>query len=632
MCGFGGILNSSLKVSFDTLAQIAKSVSHRGPDSTGFAFFNETFDATQQDASHAFFFNRLSIIDLDARSNQPFQNEQYLLLFNGEIYNYLQIRDELKKLGILFKTSSDTEVLFYSLQVWGADALLKLNGMFAFFWMNKADQSFLFARDRTGIKPIYYRIEDKSLIFASELNTVVRLSNKKLKISSNSINDYLYLQYIPTPYSILEDISKLEPGHFISGSIHDLNAKKVMRSTPYWNAYTVLSSIEKSESTCDLEHLLVESIRGQLIADVPLGLFLSSGVDSSLLTAIINKHFKDIPYNFFTVAFDRQTDSDESYQASKFLSGFNNSNLNHHKLTISPDFIRSRLEQVYDFFDEPFGDSAALLNWAISAKAREHVTVVLSGDGADELFWGYPRYTQWQAQIKRLANGMFPTRLLKNTINILPGSRTKISLQNSIERDPLKAYFSLVSPRMFGHYMPDSNSRKYWFSEGLDQLIQRSDLPSVLDFKTYLPDAMLYKVDRSSMASSLEVRVPYLDNKIIDYALQLPLAKKSNTQFGNKAPLKELLNRLAPHYDINSPKRGFNFPLEYWLKHEWRELVMDNITKANLDDLSLSSSYFLKLTEKFYKKETKLVMEVWHLLNLILWHRKFKSEHNQLNS
>ncbi|MBK7649508.1 MAG: DUF1933 domain-containing protein [Flammeovirgaceae bacterium] len=201
-------------------------MSHRGPDSTGFAFFNETFDATQQDASHAFFFNRLSIIDLDARSNQPFQNERYLLLFNGEIYNYLQIRDELKKLGILFKTSSDTEVLFYSLQVWGADALLKLNGMFAFFWMNKADQSFLFARDRTGIKPIYYRIEDKSLIFASELNTVVRLSNKKLKISSNSINDYLYLQYIPTPYSILEDISKLEPGHFISGSIHDLNAKR----------------------------------------------------------------------------------------------------------------------------------------------------------------------------------------------------------------------------------------------------------------------------------------------------------------------------------------------------------------------------------------------------------------------
>lgn len=621
MCGFGGVLNAASLISREKLSGIASAVSHRGPDNTGLALFEESLTVQGESGPHAVFFNRLAIIDLDARSDQPFQDDQHLLIFNGEIYNFQEIKKELSGKGIVFKTSSDTEVLFFALKIWGQQTLLKLNGMFAFFWLDKTNKTFLLARDRTGIKPIYYKLEDGTFIFASEMDTVVRFSNRNESVSRTSVRDYLFFQYVPTPNTILENVHKLEPGHFISGSIQGLKSKNELLPSPYWDGYKDMAQPTGNAESKDLEQLLVDSIRGQLVADVPLGLFLSSGVDSSLLTALINKHFRGRPYDFFTVAFDRETTSDESAQALRYLKGFENPDLRHHTLTVSPGFICSRLESLYNYYDEPFGDPAALLNMAISQKAREHVTVALSGDGADELFWGYPRYGEW----RRRMNSMLPGSI-RHLFKLLPRSRTKYTLMNLVEKDPIRAYLNLVSPRMFGSLAPQPEDQRLWFLEGISALKERNDLPAIIDLKTYLPDAMLYKVDRSSMAVSLEVRVPYLDNHVVARALGLSIEEKSNSKFENKAPLKNLLAKLAPQYEVHSPKRGFSFPLDLWLKKEWSTILMDHLTKENLVDVGLEPSCFMKITDQYRHGNTKFTMEVWHLLNLVLWHAGFKAK------
>jgi asparagine synthase (glutamine-hydrolysing) len=624
MCGFGGVINTE-GLDRQLLLDVSCKVSFRGPDNTGIVIFDRNFQDVNDAGSHGFFFNRLAIIDLDARSNQPYQDDRYLLLFNGEIYNYKELRADLHKLGVVFRTSSDTEVLFYALQLWGKEALSKLNGMFAFFWVDKKENRFIIARDRIGIKPVYYKIEGKRFLFASELDTIVRLAKDQSSISTEAVHQYLSLQYVPTPNTILDGVYKLPPGNMLTGSINDLENGRELLIKPYWDAYQYIQDGQGEDDDSSLEQILVDSIKGQLEADVPLGLFLSSGVDSSLLTAIINKHFKGRPYDFFTVAFDHDTHSDESSQAQAYLKGFKNSELRHHKLTVSPDFISSRLLSAYDYFDEPFGDHAALLNWAISEKAKRHVTVVLSGDGADEMFWGYPRYNEWKTQKQRIYKKVPMLSVIGSMADSLPPSRLKYTIKNMTESDSVRIHFDILRPRLFGFLPAIQQYTNLWCLEGIDKLKDRPDLAAIIDLKAYLADAMLYKVDRASMASSLEVRVPYLDNRVLDYALRLPLSQKSNIDFQNKAPLKNLLTTLAPHYQIDQPKRGFNFPLTQWMRNEWRPLMLETITKNNLEDVGLDSAPFMAILNKFYDQNHTATNEVWYLLNLVLWHKKYKT-------
>lgn len=624
MCGFGGILNSSIYFSHQEVRHIAKLVSHRGPDSTCITLLNDQLEEAEPKAPNCFFFNRLAIIDLDSRSNQPFEDDGFLLVFNGEIYNFRILREELERKGVTFKTSSDTEVLFHAIKIWGKECLSKLNGMFSFFWLNKKDRKFLIARDRTGIKPLYYMTEGGAFLFASELNSIARFSREKPQLSHSAIQNYLCLQYIPTPDTPIEGIKKLPPGHFIESSYKELENGIDCRPVPFWDCYSYLSEA-KDGGRKNFELVLKNSIERQLEADVPLGLLLSSGVDSSLLVAVINKYFGGRDFDFFTIAFDRNTAADEAANAASYLAGFNNSHFNHHQLVLSPRLIASKLETLYQYIDEPFGDSATLLNWSISSKAREHVTVVLSGDGADEMFWGYPRYREWENQYYRMYKRAFFLPYFKNMFNALPKSRLKYTLINMCELDPVGIHFNLLRPRLFG-FLPDiRHDKSLWCLKGVEKLKNRGDLPALLDLKGYLADAMLYKVDRSSMAASLEVRVPFLDNEVIDYALSLSFEEKSTSEFNSKAPLKKLLSDLAPHYDINRPKKGFSFPLDDWLRTEWKDIVMDNVTNKNLIDVGLEPKLYLNILDNFYKDKVSCTNEVWYLFNLVLWHRTFKN-------
>jgi asparagine synthase (glutamine-hydrolysing) len=617
MCGFGGIINWKSKTSFDALSSTASKVSFRGPDNTGIRLYDYNFGKQETEGEVGLFFNRLAIIDLDKRSNQPFENERYVLVFNGEIYNYREIKNKLIQNGFHFETSSDTEVLFNALIEYGSDAISLLNGMFAFAFIDKVEKKIILARDRVGIKPLNYLLNDSCFVFASEIDSIVRLSAEKQTISRSAVSAFLSLQYVPTPFTIWENIYKLPPGCFIEGFIDDLKQNKEVVPIPYMDAYKkATASSGFSES---LENLLCNSLELQLQSDVPLGLFLSSGIDSSLLAALINKHFSnDQQFNFFTVAFDEDCkyEDDESYDAKAFLQGFENNNFFHHILHVNPSIIKDVLTTMYEHLDEPFGDYAVMMNSVVSRKAREHVTVVLSGDGSDELFWGYTRYTQWK---KRRENFDWTHFLqpINGFVEWIPHTSLKKKIKRRLTTDPLRQYMNLVSS---GHFAADGfiSDDAYWWFKDFEKLKHRPDLPSLMDVKTYLPDCMFYKVDRSSMGASLEVRVPFLDNQVVDYALQLNISKKSTPRFATKSPLKELLHKLAPHYRFDIPKRGFSFPLREWITNDWKEIVFSETVKRHLQSLDLLEDYNIILKEH-YQNRKDFSTEIYRLLSLAIW-------------
>jgi len=621
-------LNNEFPVEAGQLAGICRKVSFRGPDSSRQRLYDEGLHSADR-GNTAFFFNRLAIIDLDARSNQPFEDDRYTLVFNGEIYNYRSLKEELKALGFTFRTTSDTEVLFYALQRWGTDALRRINGMFAFCWLDREQRRFILSRDRVGIKPLYYRQYGKSLIFSSEQDSVLRLSPDRPGIEPAAVHQFLQTQFIPTPFSIIRGIFKLPPGHYLEGSWDKLNQARPLEPLAYWDAYEQATTVGTSTSDpADLERILVDTLSRQMVADVPLGLFLSSGVDSSLLTALVNKHFATSgDVNLFTVAFTEDTVSDESRDAAEFIKGFNNPHLHPHRLVIDPSVIGGYLDRMYDYFDEPFGDQTSLLNWVISIKAKEFVTVALSGDGADELFWGYGRYGQWRNASLTLPGNRSVGRQMGSLLKpFLPPGYWKSSAALQLEKDPVKRHFNLFASPVMTR-LEEKAVWQYpdWALNGLDRIRHRDDLVSLLDVKTYLADAMLHKVDRASMAASLEVRVPYLDNTVIDYALSLPLSEKSNSIYRHKAILKKLLTHLAPHYPVDRPKKGFNFPLDNWLRNHWRDKTLQSIDKDTLTALGLDAKPYLDIVRRYYAGDKKNCIPVWYLLNLALWYRKYKS-------
>ncbi|HEV2481836.1 MAG TPA: asparagine synthase (glutamine-hydrolyzing) [Puia sp.] len=626
MCGFAGVFNLSFSVAAPEIAGVASRVSFRGPDSCGIRLYDHHLRESDR-GNNAVFFNRLAIIDLDARSDQPFSDDRYVLLFNGEIYNYRELRQTLQAMGCTFHTQSDTEVLFRALQRWGADALSRLNGMFAFCWIDKVDKRFLLARDRMGIKPLYYRQRGGAFAFGSELDSVLRLSGDAGEIDPHAVGMYLWMQFIPTPYTIIKGAYKLPPGHYITGDWPQLEQGQELQSRAFWDAYDQVPG-QGNLGPEDAEPILVDTLSRQLVADVPLGLFLSSGVDSSLLAALVNKHFSGSKaFNFFTVAFGEATSSDESRDAADLISGFGNPGLVSHTLTIDSSSIGARLEHLYDYFDEPFGDPASLLNWVISIKAREFVTVALSGDGADEMFWGYDRYAQWKNPTLHLTQQLAVSARLGGLLKpLLPGGYRKTKAILELEPDPLRRHFALFLSPALGHLLQQPVwDKPIWALQGIEKIERREDLVAWLDIKTYLADAMLHKVDRASMAASLEVRVPYLDNKVVDYALALPWRERSNSSFAHKAVLKQLLQRLAPHYRIDRPKKGFSFPLDSWLRFQWRDQVLDLVNRPTLEALGLDNNLYTDIVRRYYAGDKKNYIAVWYLFNLALWYRKYNN-------
>jgi asparagine synthase (glutamine-hydrolysing) len=602
MCGITGFLDTSRNKSSEQLTLTARRMStslrHRGPEDEGVW--------VDPNVGIAFGHRRLSIIDLSPMGHQPMHSAsgRYVITFNGEIYNFKALRQELEQLGEAFRGHSDTEIMLAAIARWGVEASVKkFNGMFAFGLWDREEQTLYLSRDRAGEKPLYYGWAGKVLLFGSELKALQQHPDFRGDIDRGAVAVYLRHNYIPAPHSIYKGIYKLPAGTVLTirGFGSDASPK------PYWSAKVAAEDGlanpfrgSDEEAVNQLDALLNDAVTMRMEADVPLGAFLSGGIDSSLIVAIMQANSKR-PVKTFTIGFDNREYNEA--EAAKLVA--QHIGTEHTELYVTPEEAMAVIPRLPTLYDEPFADSSQIPTFLVSQLARRNVTVSLSGDGGDELFGGYTTY-QWGRSVHQnvgwmpgpLKAGLAKTikplskldwnSLLDGRQSVVPESlRSKdinkvLSKLNGIlkvnERESL--YWILLS------YWMDPSSVVLGANEPLTQLTDKTKWAKIddimhvmmyLDTIMYLPDDILVKVDRASMGVSLESRVPLLDHRIIEFAWKLPIEMKVKGTLG-KVPLRNLLYRYVPKQLVDRPKKGFGVPIHEWLRgpmRSWAEELLD---------------------------------------------------------
>ena len=623
MCAILGFL-SSIDVPLGPLMNLIDNQKSRGPDHTGYLF----------DLKHGFFFahNRLSIIDLNSRSNQPFcsVDGRYILTFNGEIYNHRSLRDRLSRLGVQFLTNSDTESLLQSLIIFGVpETLSLLNGMFAFSFFDKLTRKLVLARDFVGEKPLYYSISNGSILFSSLLSPHLAFSSSNNSLSSIAVSDYFSYGYIHEPNTISSNVCKLTKGSFLT---YDLDTSCYSIDTFSPESHIVCPP---NHHTC-LEDLLSSSILHRLQSDVPVGVFLSSGLDSSVIAALATS-LSSAPINTFTISFDdsRLDESITSSLISDYLG------TNHHVFRCSESEILSLIPSLPDFFDEPFADSSALPTLLLSRYASEHVKVCLTGDGADELFCGYSRYNYYKtikkffyprhlpflSQLYNSLPALFPNsipspfneiQLVKNILRLIGilkySSSTSlydalINLNSSRNSILTQAFSSVPSREIF-------NSSSYELGIHLKEICN-------YDFNFYLPSDILVKADRSSMSFGLETRCPYLDPSVVSFAKLLPSVYFSESGI-RKPLLRDILYNYLPAELLPRSKKGFTSPLASWLSGPLDHILLPFLDYSFIKDQGIFDFNNLNLLyRRFHSGEKYLSAHLWQYLVFQLYLQKY---------
>jgi asparagine synthase (glutamine-hydrolysing) len=618
MCGIAGMAQTNPDGAIDSAAihRMCEAIVHRGPDDEGIFV----------KAGVGLGMRRLSIIDIEG-GHQPVFNEDksVWIVFNGEIYNFPELRSELQARGHRFSTHTDTEVIVHLYEEHGADCVKKLRGMFAFALYDQRAGRLLLARDRLGIKPLHYALHNGTLLFASEMRAILAVRPELAQVDHSALLQYMYFGYIPDPATAFQPIRKLPPGHLLEFE------KGEVRVRQYWDfpQYGTFEPASEEELLQELEFRLAEAVRIRLIADVPLGAMLSGGMDSSTIVALMARATSQ-PVKTFSIGF-RQADFNEAPYARLVAQKFGT---DHHELILEPDILET-VEMLTRHLEEPFGDSSMLPTYFVSCLARKYVTVALSGDGGDEAFAGYERYRihledrsykwipQWAGPLYRdYVHPLVPYRM--------PGR----NLAYSISLPWQKRYIEGVSFQSFQRemgilseeFMASDRTPLKGFEEYLEKAPAHDPLSRVLylDSKTYLPGDILTKVDRMSMATSLEARVPMLDHIFLEWVTAL----KPRWKMGNgpqKFILKKLAERLGvPGEVLNRPKQGFALPLGHWMRHELKDLVQTTL----LDAETLNRGYFRAsgvrrmLNEHFHGRRDHSA-RLWRLLIFELWHRNF---------
>ena len=579
MCGIAGAYSFKNKIISDEwLKNAATSLNKRGPDNQNFISIGNC------SLVHA----RLSIIDTSESANQPIYDStgRYAIIFNGEIFNYQEIKKELEQKGVQFKTQSDTEVLLYAYIQFGETFLHKLNGFFAFAIFDKLEDSMFIACDRFGIKPLYYYSDEDYFFFGSELKTITQFPVKK-EINWSSVAAYFQLNYIPGKNSIFKNIQRLEPGHQIF--IHNSEILiKQWYTIPYNALKAEQNQLSYDEQQKKLVELMDDSVRLRLISDVPLGAFLSGGIDSSVVTAMATRHTKHL--NTFSIGFEGNSFFDETPYANLVAKHFNT---NHTVFKLKNDDLFESLNELLEYTDEPFADSSALLVNILSKFTRKHVTVALSGDAGDELFAGYNKhYGEWQ-----MRNGSWQANvihLLQPVWQSLPKSRgggiaNKIRqlerFSNGMDLTPAERWWrwccindldfvdKLLNDKVDASMAEIIETRQYFSSKVQFDGTLNDDL--LADVGMVLPYDMLVKVDRMSMRNSLEVRVPFLDYRIVEFAFSLPVSSKINGNIKKKI-VQDAFREILPKELYNRPKKGFEVPLLQWFKTDLKDKILND--------------------------------------------------------
>ena len=620
MCGIAGILNYDPQsaASGSLLAEMLGDIVHRGPDDQG----------TWIDGQLAMGMRRLSIIDLEG-GHQPIFDEsgRYGIVFNGEIYNYRELRLELQARGHQFRTQSDTEVVVHLYEEEGVECLRYLRGMFALAIWDRQARTLFVARDRLGIKPLYYALPGNSIVFGSEIKSLLRHPQIDARLDRLSLGQYLSLKYVASPRTMFEDIRSLPPGHFFV--VRDGK----MTISPYWD----LSFVETEQGISEQEYadrlleLLRESVRLRLRSDVPFGAFLSGGIDSSLIVALMSEQL-DEPVRTFTVGFDGDGSRDDELPYARQVARRFRCEA-HEILVTSRDFV-DQAESVIWHLDQPIADQATVATFMVARLARQHVKMVLTGEGGDELFAGYARYAgeRWAPLLGMLPE--FARASVRHLLPSVPGlRRQKIALHALSLRDEaqrLANWFPLFNDDMKRRIATAALQRDWDalaspFAACLARTNARQPLNRMLyvDTKYWLPDYLLLRGDKLTMAHSLEGRVPLLDHQVVEFAATLPVRMKLRGGV-RKYLLKRVAKSLLPDSIINRPKQGFPIPIGKWLAGEANEMLHDLLADSTLRQRQLFEprevQRLIVQHESGFADHAALL---WGLMSVEIWLRQF---------
>ena len=623
MCGIAGFIskadgrNDERAAKLDAMCRV---ITHRGPDEQGTAVVGRA----------ALGMRRLSIIDL-ATGQQPIYNtdDTKLIVFNGEIYNYLELKKDLESRGHKFRTNSDTETIVHAYDEYGADCVKKLRGMFAFAIWDSREQSLFIARDRVGKKPLFYTLTaDGEFVFGSELKVLLTHGGVTRDIDPGALDAYLTFGYVPEELCIFKGVHKLEPGHFL------IYKNAEIRTEKYWDFDYSGKKLEDTEDeiASDLLTKLRDAVKVRLISEVPLGAFLSGGVDSSTIVGLMSQ-VMDQPVKTFSIGFNEDSFNELKYarvSAKHFET-------DHHEFIVTPDLVNVVDDLVWHF-DEPFADSSALPTYMVSKLAREHVTVILSGDGGDELFAGYTRYVtdRQRSGLAHLPRGI-RKNLMRPLSAVLPHNAPGKNYLFNISLDAAGRYIDSIShfngPRkrkLYSEARQNKMNGSFALGEKLYRTIAGSsgdgdqiDNLLYLDSKTYLPGDILTKVDRMSMASSLEARSPLLDHKLIEYVTRIPshLKLKGNE---TKYIFKKAISGFVPHEILHREKQGFGVPINEWINLQLKDRIRDDLAdRRTLERGYFDAKYIRLLLDEHARGRRDHSYSLWTLWMLELWHRKY---------
>ena len=618
MCGIAGLLSLTGKpVSEAEVQSMCDAMVHRGPNDDGYYVGTDVVLGMR----------RLSIIDIDG-GHQPVHNEDssVWVVFNGEVYNFKTLRELLQRQGHRFYTETDTEVIVHLYEQYGESCVEKMRGMFTFAVWDDRQKKLMLARDRLGIKPLFYTIVDGRLAFGSELKVLLQLPELKRSLNWGSVNYLFSAMCTPATESIIEGVHKLKPGHILTAS-----ARRGIQVRQYWDVEFDPDYGKNEQYFVErLRDLLEEAVRLRLIADVPLGAFLSGGIDSSAVVAMMAR-LSSGPVKTFSIGFP-----DEEYNELKYARQVaRRFNTDHHEFMVDPNVL-SLIDDIAWFLDEPFGDSSAIPTYMVSKLASEHVTVVLSGDGGDELFAGYDRYLKERKE-RQLGQIPSPIRRAAGLVgSLMPEGMKGRNFLRHLAFDGPDRYFdgnilfreiekaSLFEPNAYEVIRQDDPRRAWEALLKNDRTHWLSSL-QYMDIKSYLPGDILTKVDRMSMAHSIEARVPLLDHKFVEFAATIPpeLKLKGKT---TKYIFKKALEGILPNEILYRPKRGFAIPLGRWFRGQLSPFVRDLLLSPTCLKRGLFRKSYVERLIEMNDRGRSLDLQLWTLITFELWCRRFIDE------
>lgn len=635
MCGITGFVDFNKKSSEELLAEMSNCLSHRGPDGQG-TYFSETPKATVG-LGH----RRLSIIDLSTAANQPMHYDGLHVIFNGEIYNYNEIRNELISLGHKFLTHSDTEVILHGWREWGEKSIRKWHGMFAIALFDEKTNKLICIRDRAGVKPFYYYFNNGLFLFGSELKSLVAHPGFIKEINPNAVASFLQYGYVSSPHCIFDHTYKLPAAHILR---FDLSSKEILQKQ-YWNVYDYYNrpklSISLSDAISETERILSRSFEYRMVADVPVGVFLSGGYDSSCVTALLQKNSTEKIKTFTIGTTDKKLD--EAPFARKIA---NHLGTDHTEYYCTPQEALEIIPELPYYYDEPFADSSAIPTILVSRLARKKVTVALSADAGDEIFAGYNRYDYISRFGEKIAKIPRPIRKLSamamenissDSIPFFRSQRNfhsrydklKNLLNNPSSSELLKNLIQVFDDREINRLLaepPEMLVSSHTSNELRKEFFDPLSYMMAIDYQTYMVDDILQKVDRATMSVSLEGREPFLDQDVIEWAAQLPSDHKYH-HGQKKYILKQIVHRYLPEEIMKRPKMGFGIPLEAWLSDELKPLVQDHLSEANLKAHGLFNAKEVeKQSHEFFNGRKEKHFKIWHLLMFQMWYSHWFSK------